>query len=84
MHQKETCTGTVCAVRVGVYVNEYWSALMVRWGKNSERKRNMSVERTYEKWKIRARMLEASLKSPRVSISALESGKDENAEEGRS
>lgn len=66
----------VCRESGCVYVNEYWSALMVRWGKNSERKRNMSVERTYEKWKMRARMLEASLKSPRVSISALESGKE--------
>lgn len=52
-------------------------------GNNRKRKRNMSVERTYEKWKMRARTPEASLKSLRVSISALESDKDEDAEEGR-
>lgn len=41
----------------------------------------MRVENTYEKWKMGARTLQESLKSLRVSISALESDKDE---EGRS
>lgn len=56
-------------------------------GKDGGRKRNRKVARMYERGKMGARILEASLKSLRVSISVLESDKDEETEggeEGRS
>ncbi len=56
-------------------------------GKDGGRTRKRRVEGMYESGKMGARMPEASLKSLRVSISALESDKDEEAEggeEGRS
>lgn len=63
---------TICAHGLSMN-NGPWFRSM---GKDGGRKRKRKIERLYERGKMGARMPEASLKSLRVSVSALASDKD--------
>lgn len=74
------CVGdSACVCVHGLRMN---NGLYFRSMGKGGRKRKRRVERMYEKGEMGAWMPEASLKSLKVSISALESDKDEDAEGG--